>query len=123
MKLKKLILIALALVVIAGIAGYVVYTTPAKWKVDTTKLTQAFTAADAAVKADVEKAASSIKAGDFAGALASLGKAVDSGKLRDAEKQAITDALVDMQTIISEKNVPNLESLLETIGELNNKLL
>ncbi len=124
MKLKKLILIAILVIVAAGIAGYVVYKSPAKWKVDTSQLTQAFTSANADVKADIDKAVAAIKGGNYAEALTCFGKAADSGKLSDAEKQAVTDAVVELQSVIQQKKPADAEALMETIGELlNSKLI
>lgn len=124
MKTKNILIVLVLLGVAAGIGGWVFMHMPAVHKVESSKLSEAFPAGDA-LQAEGAAAAASIKAGKYADALASITKLVDSGKLTDAQKQAITDVLVDLQVVISGKTPPltDAEDLFNTISELNNKLM
>lgn len=65
--------------------------------VDTSKLQNAFQSASNVDKAEVEKAISAVKSGDFAGALASLQKAAASVNLTEEQKTSIQDLISQVQ--------------------------
>lgn len=70
--------------------------------VDTSKVQAAFQPVVEADKADVDQAISSIKAGDYAGALASLEKAVANVKITPEQKAALQDLITQVQNKVSE---------------------
>lgn len=70
--------------------------------IDTAKVQSAFQTASTVDKAEVDKAITAIKAGDFAGALPSLQKAVASAKLTEEQKSALQDLINEVQAKLSE---------------------
>lgn len=71
--------------------------------VDTGSLEKNFASAEAPAKAGVEKAVSSIKAGDYAGALTELKKVADKAKLTPEQQQAINDVIAQVNQMIAEQ--------------------
>jgi len=66
--------------------------------IDTSKLQSAFSAASAVDKAEIEKAITSVKAGDYASALTSLNAAASNVKLTPEQQQAIKDLVAQVQS-------------------------
>ncbi|KAB2675102.1 MAG: hypothetical protein DVB31_00995 [Verrucomicrobia bacterium] len=65
--------------------------------VDTSKVESSFAAADAPAKSEVAKVVDSVKAGDYAGATASLQKLASNAKLTPEQKQSLSDLLAQVQ--------------------------
>lgn len=70
--------------------------------IDTTKVQSAFQTASTVDKAEVEKAITAIKAGDFAAALASLQKAVASANVTAEQKSSLQDLINEVQAKVSD---------------------
>jgi len=68
-----------------------------KSEVDTAKLESSFASAEPANKTEVDKAVSSIKAGDYSSALASLQKVAAQAKLTPEQQQAVKDVMAQVQ--------------------------
>jgi hypothetical protein len=122
--LMKRILIVLAIliglgVVVAAVVGLGCNKT---WKVETGKLSDSFASAPLEVKADIQKALGAINSRDFATALGSLKKVVDTGNLTDTQKAALNDAVTDITTIISGDPPPNADQLYDLIAEITEAL-
>jgi len=69
---------------------------------DTSKLESAFQSASAVDKAEVDKAISAVKSGDFAGALGSLQKAAASVNLTPEQKSSVQDLISQLQGKVGE---------------------
>jgi acyl-CoA reductase-like NAD-dependent aldehyde dehydrogenase len=80
-----------------------------KSKVDTGKLESAFSSAEAAVKAEIDKAVQAIKAEDLAGALTQLQKTYARAKLTEEQKQAIKEMVETLQKLIAEGATKSVE--------------
>jgi hypothetical protein len=91
-------------------------------KVDTSKLSKSFASAPPAVKAEIDKFAAAVKTKDYAGCITALKNAVGQGELSEEQKQAVYDAVVDIQVIIAEKPTGDMEALYTSIEELTAKL-
>jgi hypothetical protein len=70
-------------------------------KVETAPLEQSFASAPA-MKADADKAAASIKTGDYAAAVTSLQKVVKAGALTPEQKDAVIKAVSGMQMVAAQ---------------------
>jgi hypothetical protein len=68
-----------------------------KSEVNTAKLESSFASAEPANKTEVDKAVSSIKAGDYSSALASLQKVAAQAKLTPEQQQAVKDVMAQVQ--------------------------
>ena len=68
-----------------------------KSEVDTTKLETSFASAEPADKSQSQQIVSSVKAGDYTGALASLQKLASQAKLTPEQKDAIKDVTEQVQ--------------------------
>jgi hypothetical protein len=68
-----------------------------KSEVDTSKLESSFASAEPADKTEMDKAVSSIKAGDFSSGLASLQKLSSQAKLTPEQQQAVQDVIAQVQ--------------------------
>lgn len=86
--------------------------------VDTKKLETAFQGAPANQKADITKAVSAIKQGDFKAATASLKAVIKAGGLSQEHKDAIAQAAAEMQMIASQDAGKYPLELYREIGEL-----
>jgi len=69
-----------------------------KSEVNTAKLETSFASAEPANKTEVDKAVSSIKAGDYPSALGSLQKVAGQAKLTPEQQQAIKDVIAQIQS-------------------------
>lgn len=69
--------------------------------IDTAKVQSAFSTASAVDKAEVEKAITAVKAGDYATALTSLKQAAASVNLTPEQQQSLKDLLAQVQTKLS----------------------
>jgi hypothetical protein len=69
--------------------------------IDTAKVQSAFATASAVDKAEVEKAVTAVKAGDYATALTSLKQAAASVNLTPEQQQSLKDLLAQVQTKLS----------------------
>jgi hypothetical protein len=87
-------------------------------KVETDKLSQAFSGASAEAKAEVQTALGAIKIRDFTTALTSLDKVVKAGNLTDAQKQAINDSVTDITVILSETPPANADELFDKVADI-----
>ncbi len=70
--------------------------------VDTAKVQSAFQSASTVDRAEVDKAVTAIKAGDYAGALASLQKAAASVQLTPEQKSSLQELISQVQAKITE---------------------
>jgi hypothetical protein len=70
--------------------------------VDTAKVESTFQTAGQVDKAEVDKAVTCIKAGDYSGGLASLQKAAANVKLTPEQQQALKDLISQVQTKIAD---------------------
>jgi hypothetical protein len=70
---------------------------------DAAALEKSFASADAGLKAPVEKALESIKAGDYQKALAELTPLLTNDKLTEAQNKALNDAVTALQKMAQEQ--------------------
>lgn len=85
--------------------------------VDTGKLESSFSSAEPAAKGSVDAAVSSIKAGNYADALAKLQSAAGQAKLTDAQKQAVQDVIAQVQKQLSASAEKAAGDLKKTFGK------
>jgi len=118
--LMKRLLIAVVVLLVVGLvgAGIMGLGCSKERKVETDKLSQAFSASSAEVKAEVQTALSAIKTRDFTAALTSLDKVVKAGNLTDSQKQAIGDSVTDITVIISETPPANADELFDKVADI-----
>jgi len=65
--------------------------------VDTSKVESTFSSAESPSKADVDKVVTAVKAGDYAGAVASLQKVASNAKLTPEQQTAVKDLLAQVE--------------------------
>jgi hypothetical protein len=120
----KKVLIAAVLVVVAAVVviGMVMGVFTRKEPVETNKLTLSFASASAEVKGELQKAVTAIKAKDLDAALVSLKKVVDSGNLTADQKQALSDTVTDITTILSQNPPANSDELFDRVAEITDAL-
>ena len=97
--MKKLAFVT-TLILGIGLLGLVGCSKPAG--IDISKLESAFQTASAVDKAEVDKAITAVKAGDFSGALASLQKAAASVNLTPEQKSSIEDLITQLKSKVGE---------------------
>jgi len=116
MKLKTMTLAALAAVTVAlsGCAK--------KSSVDTAPLEKSFASADAASKTTADKAASDIKAGEYASATAELQKLAAQTKLTPEQQQAVKDVLAQVQKQLSDTAAKAGKDAEKAAGDLQKSL-
>jgi outer membrane protein assembly factor BamD (BamD/ComL family) len=73
-----------------------------KSSVDTSKLESSFKSAEPATQSDVDKAVSSIKAGNYSDAMAQLQTVAKKAKLTPEQQQAIKDTIASIQKQMAE---------------------
>jgi hypothetical protein len=73
-----------------------------KSEVDTSKLESSFASAEPADKTEMDKAVSSIKAGDYSTGLASLQKLASQAKLTPEQQQAVKDVIAQVQNQLAD---------------------
>lgn len=100
MKIQHLILtlIAAAAFVVAGCSKSADGTV----SVDTSKLTAAFSTAEADAKTAVDSVATAVKNADYSGAVTQLKALGDKYKLTPEQQQAVTDAIAQVQKVIAD---------------------
>lgn len=91
-----------ALVLISGMVLLGLWGCKPEGGLDTAKVQSAFQTAEADDKAEVDKAISSIKSGDYTGALASLQKASANLKLTEEQKSALADLINQVKAKVGE---------------------
>src|SRR5262245_19434169 len=69
--------------------------------VDTSQLEKSFQTANAGSQSDVSQAVTGIKSGDFDKAVAPLRKVIQAGGLSEAQKDALTGVITNMQMVLS----------------------
>ena len=117
--MKKKVLIALvALAVVAGI-GFAVYKVMSQRSVSTSLLTEPFASAPVEVKAQVDQAATAIKAKDYLASVKALQAAAEKGGLSQEQKNAIDRACSDISGM---KLGANADAVTEVILEIQTKL-
>jgi hypothetical protein len=99
--MKKL-LVVFAAVVGFAVIGLVGCSKSGGGGVDTAKVESAFQAVAQADKAEVEKALTCVKSGDYSGALASLQKAAANVKLTPEQQQSLKDLVSQIQTKVAD---------------------
>lgn len=69
--------------------------------VDTAKVESAFSGADSSLKTSLDSAITSVKAGDYSGAVTTLQKLAADAKLTPAQQQAVKDFLAQVQAKVT----------------------
>jgi hypothetical protein len=116
MKKTIYLIVAIVGVVLIGLTGC------SKNSVDTSKVQSAFQNSSAPAKGSVDQAVSSVKAGDYAGALASLQKAAADTKLTPEQKSAIQDLINQINSKISETANKAASDVSKKAGDLQKSL-
>src|SRR5687768_9883185 len=70
-------------------------------QVDTSQLEKSFQTAEVGTKSDVNEAVSGIKNGEFDKAVSSLKKVVQASELSEAQKDAISGVVTNMQMVVT----------------------
>jgi outer membrane protein assembly factor BamD (BamD/ComL family) len=113
--MKHLTTIALLLLAMVAFAGC-----SAKHKVEMSRLTDGLATASEEVKALANQAVASIRAERYEEAVDTLAQLEDKG-LADEHKQAVVDALVDIQTVVTGKGAS--EELVQKVQEVMMKFM
>lgn len=90
--------------------------------IDTSKLQSAFSSTTAPAKAEIDKAITAIKAGEYSQALSSLGAAAKEAKLTPEQKDAIKDVLAQVQTKLKGAVQQGADQAQKAAGELQKSL-
>jgi hypothetical protein len=120
--MKKLLMIACAVFVVALVGGLLYWNSTKTQKVDLGMLTQPFVSAPATAKAEVDKAVASIREGKYAPALELLLALVEKEKLSKEQTKAIYDFALDVQKKASEKPGPDASKATELAQEIVMKI-
>ena len=86
--------------------------------VDTAPLEKSFASAEPATKSASDKVVSSIKAGDYSGAMAELQKLAAQAKLTPEQQQAVKDVLAQVQKQLSEAATKVGKEAEKAVGDL-----
>jgi len=90
--------------------------------VDTSKLESSFESAEPAAQSSVEKAVSSIKSTDYAGAMTELKSLADKVKLTPEQQQAVNDVVAQLQQVIADTAKQAGEKASEAVGDMQKTL-
>jgi outer membrane protein assembly factor BamD (BamD/ComL family) len=93
-----------------------------KSSVDTAPLEKSFASAEPANKSTADQAASDIKAGDYAGAMAKLQKLAAQAKLTPEQQQAVKDVLAQIQKQLSDVATQAGKDAQKAAGDLQKSL-
>jgi transcriptional regulator NrdR family protein len=104
-------------IAVAVVVGALAWVGCSKSAVDTGKLESSFRSAEPAVRSNVDAAVSSIKAGNYADALAKLQSVAAQAKLTDAQKQALQDVIAQVQKQLSAQAEKAVGDLKKTFGK------
>jgi ribosomal protein L22 len=90
--------------------------------IDTSKLQSAFSSTTAPAKADIDKAITAIKAGEYSQALSYLGTAAKEAKLTPDQKDAIKDVLAQVQAKLKGAVQQGADQTQKAAGDLQKSL-
>ncbi|HEX2972287.1 MAG TPA: hypothetical protein VHP11_08130 [Tepidisphaeraceae bacterium] len=90
--------------------------------IDTSKLQSAFSGAEVPAKAEVQKAITAIKAGEWTQALTALREAAKEARLTPEQQAAIKDVLQQVQTKVTGAVQSGAEQAKEAAGDLQKSL-
>lgn len=93
-----------------------------KGNVDTAPLEKSFASAEPATKSTADTAVSSIKAGDYATAMAQLQKLSAQAKLTPEQQQAVRDVLEQVKKQLSETAAGAAKDMEKAAGDLQKSL-
>jgi hypothetical protein len=90
--------------------------------VNTSKVESSFSSAEPATKSDVQKAVDAAKAGDYAGALATLQKVAAKAKLTPEQQSALNDLVAQLQKQITAAAGKATEDAKKSLGDVQKSL-
>lgn len=93
-----------------------------KSNVDTAPLEKSFASAEPATKSSADQAVSSIKAGDYSGAMVQLQKLSAQAKLTPEQQQAVRDVLEQVKKQLSESAADAAKGMEKAAGDLQKSL-
>ena len=113
MKTPYLIITSIAVLTLAGCG---------KKGVDTSRLEKSFATAQADAKGAADRAVSSIKAGDYAAAMAALQQAAAQAKLTPQQEAAIKDVIAQVQEQLNQAVKKATGDAQKAMGDLQKSL-
>ncbi len=108
--------------VAAAVLAVALCMTGCKKGVSTSELQSSFKGSDAAAQSCVDKVVACVKAGDYAGASAELGKLSGQAKLTPDQQKAITDTLDQVKKALAETAQKAGQDASKAIGDMQKSL-
>ncbi len=112
MKWVAAVVLGAALIITAG----------CKKGVSTSELESAFKGSDQTAQSCVDKIAGCVKAGDYAGATAELGKLAGQAKLTPEQQKAISDTVEQIKAALAEKAQKAGQDATKAMGDMQKSL-